>query len=68
MVVPLSLNVTVPVAPAVTVAVKVTDCPRLLGLAEDVSEVVVAAVPIVPLITTEVAVCWGLALSETRIE
>src|SRR5258708_4812485 len=39
-----SLNVTVPVGLApVTVAVKVTACPKLLGLADDVSAVVVAA-------------------------
>jgi hypothetical protein len=38
------LNVTVPVGLApVTVAVKVTACPKLLGLADDVSAVVVAA-------------------------
>jgi hypothetical protein len=32
------VNVTVPVAPVVTVAVKVTDCPTLEGLTDEVTE------------------------------
>ena len=58
-----SLNVTVPVAPVpTTVAVNVTNWPTLLGLAEDVMDIVVVAVPIDPL-TVCVAVCAGLPLS-----
>ena len=38
-----SLNVTVPVGAApVTVAVKITDCPKALGFSEEVTTVVVA--------------------------
>jgi hypothetical protein len=49
MLVPLSLNVTVPVGvplpdpTATTVAVKVTDCPKLDGFALETTEVVVLA-------------------------
>jgi hypothetical protein len=63
-----SLKLTVPVAvplPVAIVAVNVTDWPMLLGLAEEVIDVVVIAVPIVPLVAC-VAVCAvGLVLSVT---
>jgi len=48
-----SVNATVPVAPLVTVAVKVTDCPYTDGL-----PLVLAAVTVSPLIT----VCTNVAL------
>lgn len=64
-----SLNVTVPAgAPAldVTVAVKVTEYPAVLGLGAAVSVVAVAAGAIVPF-TTSVAFCAGLPLSVAKI-
>ena len=51
-----SKNVTVPVAPVVTEAVKVTESPKLIKLAEDCSVVVVAVVLTVCVSTLDVLV------------
>ena len=56
-----SLNVTVPVGvpvPEVTVAVNVTDCPNVLGFADDVSAVVVHAALTVCVTAVDVLVAW----------
>jgi hypothetical protein len=64
-----SLNVTVPVGvppPLVTVAVKVTAWPIWLGLSEEISDVAVTPLEIVPL-TICVAICGAGLLSVTLI-
>src|SRR4051812_27911107 len=64
-VVPPSLNVTVPVAPLVTVAVKVTDCPDVLGLGALVSVVVLAAIEYVKAALLVPLPCSELTVTST---